>query len=209
MSVRRIGLLGGSFDPPHLAHLALGRLARDALGLDELRWLPAGTPWQKAAQQRAPAAHRLAMLAALLDGEPRCVLDDRELRRPGLSYTIDTVRALQAEQPGADWFLVIGQDQYARFDTWRDWPELLQRLTLAVAGRAGSAPQAPAALAAHPHCVVALDLPPLHISATDIRRRLAAGEPASALAPLVGPAVARYIDQHRLYRPSQEEGSRR
>lgn len=209
MSVRRIGLLGGSFDPPHLAHLALGRLARDALGLDELRWLPAGTPWQKAAQQRAPAAHRLAMLAALLDGEPRCVLDDRELRRPGLSYTIDTVRALQAEQLGADWFLVIGQDQYARFDTWRDWPELLQRLTLAVAGRAGSAPQAPAALAAHPHRVVALDLPPLHISATDIRRRLAAGEPASALAPLVGPAVARYIDQHRLYRPSQEEGSRR
>lgn len=209
MSVRRIGLLGGSFDPPHLAHLALGRLARDALALDELRWLPAGTPWQKAAQDRAPAAHRRAMLAALLDGEPRCVLDDRELLRPGLTYTIDTVRALQAEQPGADWFLVIGQDQYARFDTWRDWPELLQRLTLAVAGRAGTAPLAPAALAGHPHRVVVLDLPRLDIAATELRRRLAAGEPGAALAPLVGPAVARYIDQHRLYTPSPKEDSRR
>ncbi len=195
-----IGLLGGSFDPPHRAHLALGRLAQQALALDELRWLPAGAPWQKAVRVLAPAEHRLAMLAALLAGEPGCVIDPRELQRPGATYTIDTVRELQAEWPSAhapaEWFLILGQDQYARFDTWRDWPELLQRLTLAVAGRAGQAPRAPTALAAVPHRCVQLALPPLAITASQIRQRLADGRP---VADLVGAPVARYIAQHRLY----------
>ena len=199
MAVRKIGLLGGSFDPPHLAHLALGRLAVQQLALDELRWLPAGAPWQKAGRQMAPGAHRAAMLAALLDGEPGQVIDNRELTRSGPTYTIDTVRELQAETPGADWFFILGQDQYGRFDTWRDWPELLQRLTLAVAGRAGTPPTPPAALAAVPHRVVALPLPRHDIAASDIRNQLAAGASGAALAPLVGPAVAGYIDQHQPY----------
>lgn len=198
---RRIGLLGGSFDPPHLAHLALGRLARQALALDELRWLPAGAPWQKAGRQMASAAHRLAMLGLLLADEPDMLIDPRELQRDGATFTIDTVRELQAErssadQNPADWFLILGQDQYNRFHTWRDWPELLQRCTLAVAGRAGQAPQAPAALAAVPHRRVTLDLPPQDIAASDIRQRLAAGQPVAAL---VGERVAGYISQHGLY----------
>jgi nicotinate-nucleotide adenylyltransferase len=86
----------------------------------------------------------------------------------GPTYTIDTVRELQAELPGADWFFILGQDQYGRFDTWRDWPELLQRLTLAVAGRAGQPPMPPSALAAVPHRVVALPLPRHDIAASDI-----------------------------------------
>ena len=199
MAARRIGLLGGTFDPPHLAHLALGRLAQQALALDELRWLPAGAPWQKAGRVLAPAAHRIAMLAALLQGETGCLIDPRETLRTGATYTIDTVRELQQQalpNNNTDWFLILGQDQYARFDTWRDWPELLQRLTLAVAGRAGQAPQAPAALAAVPHRCAILDLPALAISASTIRQRVAAGLP---VATLVGTAVARYIDQHRLY----------
>ena len=201
-ATRRIGVLGGSFDPPHLAHLALGRVAQQALALDELRWLPAGAPWQKAGSVVASGQHRAAMLAELLAGlmaeQPgHQVIDPRELQRDGATYTIDSVREMQAEQPGADWFLVLGQDQYARFDTWRDWPELLQRLTLAVAGRAGQAPQAPAALAALPHRVQILDLPPLAIAASDIRSRLAAGQPVAAL---VGERVAGYISQHHLYK---------
>ena len=199
MPARRIGLLGGSFDPPHRAHLALGRLAMQQLALDELRWLPAGAPWQKAGRQMAPGAHRAAMLAALLHGERGQVIDTRELARSGPTYTIDTVRELQAEMPGADWYFILGQDQYGRFDTWRDWPELLQRLTLAVAGRAGTAPAPPAALAAVPHRVVALPLPRHDIAASDIRNQLAAGATGAALAPLVGPAVAGYIDQHQPY----------
>ena len=199
MAAPRIGLLGGSFDPPHLAHLALGRVALQILALDELRWLPAGSPWQKSDRALAPAAHRVAMLAALLAGEPRCVIDARELQRSGATYTIDTVRELQAETAPADWFLVLGQDQYAHFDTWRDWPELLQRLTLAVAARDGVAPQAPAALAALPHRCTLLPLPPLAIAASDIRARVAAGQSVAALA---GAPVARYIDQHQLYTQS-------
>ena len=215
-AARRIGLLGGSFDPPHLAHLALGRLAQQALGLDQLRWLPAGAPWQKAGRPITAGQHRVAMLALLVDGAPGQLIDERELQRSGPTYTIDTVLALQAEHAGhagqgpadpapAEWFLVIGQDQYARIDTWHRWPELLARVTLAVAGRAGQAPQAPPAVAAVPHALRLLDLPPMGLSASDIRQRCAAGQPVSAL---VGPAVARYIDQHRLYLPDNRSLSR-
>ncbi|MDH4392017.1 MAG: nicotinate (nicotinamide) nucleotide adenylyltransferase [Aquabacterium sp.] len=208
MPARRIGLLGGSFDPPHLAHLALGRLAQQMLALDELRWLPAGAPWQKVGRVMAAPVHRAAMLAALLRGEPDQVIDTRELDRSGPTYTIDTVRALQAELPGADWYFILGQDQYGRFDTWRDWPELLQRLTLAVADRAGQLPTPPAALAAVPHRVVALPLPRQDIAASDIRRQLAAGTTVAALAPLVGAAVAGYIDQHQPYSRGNAQGNR-
>jgi nicotinate-nucleotide adenylyltransferase len=206
MPARRIGLLGGSFDPPHLAHLALGRLAMQQLQLDELRWLPAGAPWQKAGRPMTSGAHRAAMLAALLQGQPGHVIDTRELARSGPTYTIDTIRELQAEQPGADWFFILGQDQYGRFDTWRDWPELLQRLTLAVAARQGEAPQPPAALASHPHRLVVLPLPRQDIAASDIRHQLAGGVPPAQLAPLVGAAVAGYIDQHLLYPRGTTEG---
>jgi len=205
MSPRRIGLLGGSFDPPHLAHLALARLAMQTLALDELRWLPAGAPWQKAGRQMASAAHRAAMLAALLQGEPGQMIDTRELARSGPTYTIDTVRELQAEQPDADWFFILGQDQYARFDTWRDWPELLRRLTLAVADRAGTAPTPPAALAAVPHRVVALPLPRQDIAASTIRQMLTDGLP---ITPLVGAAVAGYIEQHQPYPRGDAQGNR-
>jgi nicotinate-nucleotide adenylyltransferase len=116
---------------------------------------------------------------------------------PGPSYTLDTVRELSAEQPGTEWVLVIGQDQYARLASWHGWRELLASVTLAVAAREGQAVQAPPALAGVPHRCEVLPLPQMDISATDIRARVAAGLPIS---PLVGDAVARYIDQHSLYR---------
>ena len=207
----RVGLLGGSFNPPHLAHRALGQLAMQALALDELRWLPVGQPWQKAGMVLAPAQHRIDMLAALLGDAPGQVIDDRECRRAGPTYTLDTVRELQAERPQATYFLILGQDQFARFDTWHGWAELVQRVTLAVAGRAGNPPVPPPAfaeLAAHPARWVALDLPPLDISASTIRRLLAAGPPQAArVATLVGPAVAGYIDRHQLYTQGTTEGT--
>ena len=206
MTLRRIGLMGGSFDPPHLAHRALGRVAREALALDELRWLPAGAPWQKAGREMASGADREAMLRLLLAGEPDTVIDTRELARPGLTYTLDTVRELQAALAPAEWFLVIGQDQYARFATWHGWQELLQRLTLAVAGRGGDAPAPPPELAALPHRVQALALPRMDIAASDIRHRVASGQPVGAM---VGEAVAGYIDQHRLYQPDTQRGDER
>ena len=193
----KIGLFGGSFNPPHLAHLALARLARDELQLDELRWLPAGQPWQKPAGSLAPAEHRAAMVGLLTHGEVGFVVDEREIRRPGPSTTIATVRELKDEQPGAEIVLVIGQDQYANLDTWRDAAQLRSLVTLAVAARDGCLPSPPAAWADIPHRLVLLPLPPMAISATEIRQRLAQQQPIEAL---VGKAVAGYIDQHHLYR---------
>ena len=205
LTPRRIGLLGGSFDPPHLAHRALGRLAMQALTLDELRWVPAGAPWQKAGRQMAGAEHRAAMLALLVGDDPGHTIDTRELQREGPTYTLDTVLALQDEwaasgQPPAEWFLILGQDQFARFDTWHHWPELLQRVTLAVAGRAGQAPEAPPALAGMAYRCERLNLPAMDISASAVRQQRAAGHPVAAL---VGEAVARYIAQHHLYPPDK------
>ncbi|MCR5865363.1 MAG: nicotinate (nicotinamide) nucleotide adenylyltransferase [Aquincola tertiaricarbonis] len=197
----RIGIFGGSFDPVHNTHLALAAAALQHLRLDELRWVPTGHPWHKASKP-ADAAHRVAMLKLALAGEPRYTIDELELHRSGPSYTIDTVRWLQASQPELpgqhnEWFLVIGQDQYEKFNTWHGWRELLDRLTLAVANRAGAAPQAPPALQAVPHRVEVVPLPPSDMAATDIRSRLAQGLPIDMLVP---PQVARYIAQNALYR---------
>ncbi|MFO1338144.1 MAG: nicotinate-nucleotide adenylyltransferase [Burkholderiaceae bacterium] len=196
-SARRIGVFGGSFDPPHLAHLALARVASDTLGLDELLWLPAGSPWQKGGHTRASGVQRAAMLRLLVDGEPGFVVDPRELHRPGPSYTADTLRELSAEHPGAALFLVIGADQLGRLDTWHDAATIVRLSMLAVAAREGQAVQPPAAWAGQPLTWRELPLPRIDISATEVRRRLAAGEPVS---PLVGDAVAGYIDQQHLYR---------
>ncbi len=190
---RRIGLFGGTFDPPHNAHVALARLALAELALDELRWIPAGQPWQKSRQITA-AGHREAMVRLAMEGEPRFVLERCELSRQGPSFTLDTVRELQAAQPGAQWFLIIGQDQYAGLHTWRDWRELLSRVTLAVANRPGvaAAPHPDVEAAAH-HVV---PLPMLDIASTDIRARVAAGQGIGELVPV---SVARYIETHHLY----------
>ncbi|WP_235333853.1 nicotinate-nucleotide adenylyltransferase [Aquabacterium sp. NJ1] len=199
---RRVGLMGGSFDPVHRAHVELAETALRHLQLDEVRWIPVGQPWQKARQLAAPG-HRLAMVQAATAHEPRFVVDPIELNRDGPSYTRDTVRMLQstAAEP-TDWFLIIGQDQYANFPTWQGWHELLQALTLAVACRGHDLPAAPKALAGLPHRVVELPLPPLNVSSTDIRARLARGEDPLTLAPeLVSAPVARYIATHQLYAP--------
>jgi len=192
----RIGLFGGTFDPPHNAHLALARTARDGLKLDEVRWIPAGQPWQKT-RRVSSAADRAAMVALAIDGEPGFVMDRIEIDREGPSYTLDTVRAFQADGLDAEWVLLIGADQYAGLHTWRDWPELLSRVLLAVANRPGPLPPVHPDVLRHPHRAV--PLPMLDISSTDIRERVSRGE---AITPLVPPQVARYIDQHALYRES-------
>ncbi|WP_290688120.1 nicotinate-nucleotide adenylyltransferase [Aquabacterium sp.] len=201
-AARRVGLMGGSFDPVHRAHVELAETALRHLHLDEVRWIPVGQPWQKARQLAAPR-HRLAMVQAATAHEPRFVVDAIELNRDGPSYTRDTVRMLQtASTEPTDWFLIIGQDQYANFPTWQGWHELLQALTLAVACRGHDLPAAPQALAGLAYRVVELPMPPLNVSSTDIRARLARGEDPLTLAPeLVSAPVARYIATHQLYAP--------
>jgi nicotinate-nucleotide adenylyltransferase len=191
---RRVAIFGGSFDPPHQAHVALARTARAALALDEVRWIPAGQPWQKA-RAMTPAPQREAMVRLAIDGEPGCTLDRIELDRPGPSVTLDTVEAFRAREPGTEWVLLIGGDQYANLHTWRGWERLLSLTVLAVAQRPGERPPPDPAVQARPH--TAVPLPMLDISSTDIRARVARGERVNALVP---PAVARYIEQHHLYR---------
>jgi len=192
--VTKTGLFGGSFDPVHLAHLSLARCALDQLGLDQLRWVPAGNPWQKPGV--SAAVHRRAMVQLMIDGEARFAIDDSELQREGASYTIDTVRGFLAAKPDASLFLVIGQDQYARLHTWHEWRELLSRVTLAVAARAGEEVNCAAEVQAVPHRMQKLVMPAMQISSTQVREQASRGED---IRPLVGDAVAGYIARHRLY----------
>jgi nicotinate-nucleotide adenylyltransferase len=172
--MKRVGLFGGSFDPVHNAHVALATTALEQLRLDELRWIPVGQPWQKA-RRLAAAADREAMVRLAIAGEPRFVLDRVELRRSGPTFTLDTVRELVAAEPGQQWFLILGQDQYASLHTWRDWRELLGLVTLAIANRPGAALAVNPQIARAEHQVV------------------------ESIADLVPDTVARYIEQHRLY----------
>lgn len=194
---RRVGLLGGSFDPVHNAHLALAHAALQALQLDEVRWVPTGQPWQKLSAGRSvsDAVHRVAMLELALAGEPRFRLDRIELERSGPSYMIDTVLALHQREPGTTWVLLIGQDQHARLHTWHRWHELLAQVELAVARRPGTTATAHPDVLRHP--AGAVPLPLLDVSSSDIRHRVATGQDISALVP---PQVARYIESHGLYR---------
>jgi nicotinate-nucleotide adenylyltransferase len=201
---RRVGLFGGSFNPPHRAHRALADLALATLRLDELRWLPAGKPWQKPDQALASAEHRAAMVALAAAGEPRFVVDERELQRSGPSYTLDSVNELEREIPGAHFFLIIGQDQYARLHTWHHWRELLSAVTLAVTAREGQTVRPSPAVGATWHRVEVLDLPPTALSATQVRDRAARGEDITTM---VGEPVAGYIARHHLYSQRSSNGS--
>ena len=191
---RRVGIFGGTFDPVHQAHVALAEAALAELRLDQVLWIPAGTPWQKDRTVTA-ALHRVAMVQLAIAHEPRFALERIETDRPGASYTLDTVRALLAAQPHTQWFLLIGQDQYTTLHTWRDWRTLLGLVVLAVANRPGDTRGPHPEVQGFPHRMV--PLPMLDISSTDIRRRVGAGVDISHLVP---PLVARYIETHGLYR---------
>jgi len=194
--------MGGSFDPVHSAHVALAASALQHLQLDEVRWIPVGQAWQKA-RQLAPAADRVAMVQAAISHEPRFVLDLIEVQRKGPSFTLDTVRALQAQRPEvSEWVLIIGLDQYLNLPSWQGWQELLQRVTLAVATREPFEPAPPEALRLHPHRMVHLPMAPRAVSSTEVRERLNSGETPESLAPgLIPISVARYIANHQLYAP--------
>lgn len=214
-----MGLLGGSFDPPHAGHLALARAARDSLTLSEVRFIPAASPWQK--QQITDAAHRAHMIALAIRGEPRFVLDRHEIERGGPSYTVHTLAALRASL-GAEVPLVwiIGGDQMQRLDTWFQWERLLGLAHIAVARRNGAVLQlndrlhsfynehlAQPSLAltrAHGH-LIDLAMPPVDISATALRELLArpaerlTSSEQDQLTTQLSPAVLDYIRAQHLY----------
>ncbi|WP_457444648.1 nicotinate-nucleotide adenylyltransferase [Roseateles sp. P5_E4] len=190
----KLAIFGGSFDPPHLGHLAFARFALDALAPDRMVWLPAGRQWQKPDQIMAAAVHRAGMIKRLIAGEPRFVVDERELHRRGPSFTADTLREFASQNAGTELMFLIGQDQYARLPSWYQVETITTLATLVVVPRAGEAVVTPPGLPAHRLQVLAL--PEIPLSSTAVRDAVARGEDIS---PMVGAEVASYIASHRLY----------
>ena len=193
----RVGVFGGAFDPPHIAHTALAQAALEQLQLDELRIVPTGDAWHKN-RRLTPAVHRMEMARLAFAGLPRVVIDPRETLRSGPSYTLDTMLELRAEMPPTKLFLIIGQDQALALPTWHRWREIFNIATICVAARAGFAGARGTFNALLPGSlpVQMLELPPMDVSATDIRERLANRQ---TVAPLVFEPVARYIAHYHLY----------
>jgi len=196
----RLGVLGGTFDPVHRGHLALAGAARDELALDEVLFVPAGQPWRKAGRIIAPAEHRLAMLRLAISDDSAFRVETLELERPGPSYTADTLEALGAARPGVELFLVLGEDALADLPNWVRPERILELATLAVARRAG-APEGERQLPGLRERLVWLKMPLVEVTATEVRERVARGEPIGELAPA---AVEAYIREQGLYRRDEQ-----
>ena len=188
-----VGILGGTFDPVHDAHLAMARAALQALGLARVIWLPTGSPPYRKPPVAA-ACHRLAMLRLALEGEPRYAVDERELAPGASGYSFDTLTALRAELGAAvPLVMLIGSDQHAKLATWHRADELFELCRFAVFARPG---WKVADFRVPLSGVIHVPMEPLAISASDIRARIGRGEDVSAMLPA---AVLRYVRQHRLY----------
>lgn len=203
----RLGIFGGAFDPPHLAHVALVKAAIAQLALDQVRVLPTGQAWHKP-RDLSPAVHRLAMARLAFQDLPLVRVDEREIQRAGPSYTLDTLHELQAEFPDAQLYLLLGDDQRRSLPAWHGIAEITRIAIICAASRDAAVrswnedrhapagpPPPPDALSAR---TLSLGMPLMPHSATDIRLLAAAQQSLTGLVP---PAVERYIHDHHLYRP--------
>ena len=194
----KLGVLGGTFDPIHLGHVAMAEVGADGAGLDRVLLIPASVPPHRAAAT-APAGDRLAMARLAATGHPRLEVSDIELRRPGPSYTVDTLRALAAEWPGSDLHLLLGWDVAREIGSWYAPEEVLRLARPVVVTRPGYPVPTPRDLAAagiDPARAILCAVPTPDVEATDIRRLVERG---ASLSGLVDPAVAAYIRRHHLY----------
>jgi len=192
----RIGLFGGTFDPPHIGHATVVGDVADVLALDRVLWIPAGDPPHKSRQDLTPAPLRLEMVREAIVDDVRFAVSATEIRREGPSYTVDTVREIREVYPEAELFLILGADQFASFQSWRAPEEILRMATLVVMDRNGVAapdyvPDVPGAERAQFVPVTRVD-----VSSTQIRNTIAQG--GHAVADLQ-PEVAAFIDAEGLY----------
>jgi nicotinate-nucleotide adenylyltransferase len=188
----RIGIFGGTYDPPHLGHLIVASEVCGALDLDRLLLIPAASPPHKRGRVHASAEQRLEMVRLAAEGDDRFLVSDLELRRSGASYTVDTLRELTQRHPGAQLFLTVGVDQLREFGTWREPEEIARLARLGVVERAGE--RVPREFGYPVHEV---PIPRIDISATEVRRRVRVGESIRYLVP---EPVREYIAREGLYR---------
>ncbi len=203
----RIGILGGTFNPPHLGHLALAHSAREELRLDRVVLMPAHSAPHKTGELDPGPEQRLAMCRLLVGDSDEPSVCALEVERGGVSYTVDSLSTIHDTDPDAQLTFVVGADVAATLASWRQPARVLELADLAVAARAGAARQrvldAVAGLDADAH-VRFLEMPRIDVSSSMVRRRAAWREP---IAQLVGPSVAAYIDEHGLYRRESEATS--
>lgn len=178
--MKRIGVFGGTFDPPHVGHLVTAVNVRYQLGLDRLLLVVANRPWQKVGTRAiTPAEDRLAMVAAAVRGVDGLEASDMELVRGGDSYTADTLETLAATHPDAELFVVLGADAAAGLDTWERIGEVRERSSLVVVDRPGSS----TTLDLDGFSWVHVEVPRLEVSSTELRQRLSDGRPLEYLLP--------------------------
>lgn len=190
---RRIGLLGGTFDPPHLGHLVVADQVADLLGLDEVRLIVSNSSWQKVGSRViTDAARRLELVASAVADAPGLAASDIELRIGGASYTIATLERLRHEEPDVEWSVIVGADAAAGLDTWHRAEELKASERFVVVNRPGTDGEPPPGWAFDP-----VQIPALDISSTELRRLVAAGRSIRHLTPR---AVVQLLDAWNLYR---------
>jgi nicotinate-nucleotide adenylyltransferase len=197
--MRRIGILGGTFDPPHHGHLILAEVAREAIGAEQVLFVPAADPPHKRGDVRLSIEHRLEMLRLAINGDPAFAISRVDIDRPGPHYTVDMLRLLGAMLPDAELCFLMGGDSLRDFPTWREPRAIMQLARLAVMRRTEFEitptmhEQVLPGLGAH---VLVIDAPRIEISSTDIVARLRAGRSARYMLPQ---RVLDYIHLHRLY----------
>jgi nicotinate-nucleotide adenylyltransferase len=195
----RVGILGGTFNPPHLGHLICAQEAYLQLELDRVTLIPARIPPHKPVDDEPGPEHRLELCRVAVGDDERFDVSDVEITRAGPSYTVDTLELLHSRAPESELFLIVGGDIAAGLPSWRDPERVLSLATLAVAGRRGtSRAKVDAALSGLPGGERAefFQMPTISIASTDLRHRVRAGEPIRYYVP---DAVVSYIDRHRLY----------
>jgi nicotinate-nucleotide adenylyltransferase len=191
----KIGVFGGTFDPPHIGHLLLAADARDALQLDRLVFVPAGTqPFKSHAPPVASGQDRLEMVRLAVADDANYVVDDAEISRAGLSYTVDTLEHLSGRYTGARLFLLLGEDALSGFQKWRNPQRIRELASLAVMKRAGAAGEATKDIG---EGVVTVSSRRIDVSSTEIRDRLRQGKTIKGFVP---EGVERFIDARGLYR---------
>ena len=190
----RLGILGGTFDPPHIGHLLAAVDAYEALVLDRLFLVPANAQPLKAGLAAAPAHQRLAMVKLLTGGDDRFAADAVEIERAGLSYTVDTLKTFAQRFPDAERFFLVGEDAMTAFGEWRAPEQIVKLARLAILRRPG-ATVGPAVIA--PEGTIALATRLVDVSSTEIRQRVRAGRSIRGFVP---ESVAKFIERERLYR---------
>ncbi|MEZ6060243.1 MAG: nicotinate-nucleotide adenylyltransferase [Planctomycetaceae bacterium] len=201
----RLGILGGTFDPVHFGHLLLAETCRQELHLDQVRLIPAGMPPHKTGVRITDGHVRADMLKLAVSGYPEFVVDRREIRRSGRSFTVDTLKELRDEAPDAELFFLMGADSLRDVPSWREPERIAELATIVAVNRPGtespSAPQVVAWVGAElAERVIVLSMPGTDISATDLRQRVASRRGLRFLTPR---AVEVFIEQHGLYLPNE------